>query len=163
MTQARFRSARTLNLAHLNCYILSREKTTILYLKLSKKTFFEQALFAKYFQNDKSQFSQCTVELIYTTFRKLFVLVFVTPNYPVSWQLLIYSIQCQWRMQFWSRHFTETARQDCMGFGNIAWLTEIFNGLDGVRLDLLPVAGQNAELLFLPQLANQPISTVKEG
>ena len=94
MTQARFRSARTLNLAHLNCYILNREKTTILYLKLSKKTFFEQALFAKYFQNDKSQFSQCTVELIYTTSGKLFVLVFVTPNYPVSWQLLIYSIQC---------------------------------------------------------------------
>ena len=30
-----------------------------------------KALFAKYFQMDKSQFSQCTVQLIYTMFDKL--------------------------------------------------------------------------------------------
>ena len=39
------------------------------------------ASFANYFQKDKIQFSQCTVQLIYTTFDKLFILVFVT-NYP---------------------------------------------------------------------------------
>ena len=32
------------------------------------------ALFAKYFQKDKSAFSQCTIQLIYTTFDKLFIL-----------------------------------------------------------------------------------------
>ena len=47
-----------------------------------------KALFAKYIQKDKSQFSQCTVQLIYTMFDKLFILVFVT-NYPISWQLLM--------------------------------------------------------------------------
>ena len=47
-----------------------------------------KALFAKYIQMDKSQFSQCTVQLIYTMFDKLFILVFVT-NYPISWQLLM--------------------------------------------------------------------------
>ena len=47
-----------------------------------------KALFAKYFQKDKSQFSLCTVQVIYATFDKLFILVFVT-NYPVSWQLLM--------------------------------------------------------------------------
>ena len=47
-----------------------------------------KAFFAKYFQKDKDQFSQCTVQLIYTTFDKLFILVFVT-NYPISWQLLM--------------------------------------------------------------------------
>ena len=47
-----------------------------------------KALFAKYIQKDKSQFSQCTVQLIYTMFDKLFTLVFVT-NYPISWQLLM--------------------------------------------------------------------------
>ena len=47
-----------------------------------------KAFFAKYFQKDKYQFSQCTVQLIYTTFDKLFILVFVT-NYPISWQLLM--------------------------------------------------------------------------
>ena len=45
-----------------------------------------KALFAKYFQKDKSQSSQWTVQLIYT-FDKLF-LFFVT-NYPISWQLLM--------------------------------------------------------------------------
>ena len=50
-----------------------------------------KALFAKYIQKDKSQFSQCTVQLIYTMFDKLFILVFVT-NYPISWQLLMDSI-----------------------------------------------------------------------
>ena len=29
-------------------------------------------------------------------------------------------------MQFLSGHFMETAGQDCMGFGNIAWLAEGF-------------------------------------
>ena len=38
-----------------------------------------KALFAKYFQKDKSQLSM---------FDKLFILVFVT-NYPISWQLLM--------------------------------------------------------------------------
>ena len=47
-----------------------------------------KALFAKYIQKDKSQFSQRTVQLIYTMFDKLFILVFVT-NYPISWQLLM--------------------------------------------------------------------------
>ena len=47
-----------------------------------------KALFAKYIQKDKRQFSQCTVQLIYTMFDKLFILVFVT-NYPISWQLLM--------------------------------------------------------------------------
>ena len=47
-----------------------------------------KALFAKYFQKDKSQFSWCTVQLTYTTFDKLFILVFVI-NYPISWQLLM--------------------------------------------------------------------------
>ena len=47
-----------------------------------------KALLAKYIQKDKSQFSQCTVQLIYTMFDKLFILVFVT-NYPISWQLLM--------------------------------------------------------------------------
>ena len=46
------------------------------------------ASFANYFQKDKIQFSQCTVQLIYTTFDKLFILVFVT-NYPISCQLLM--------------------------------------------------------------------------
>ena len=47
-----------------------------------------KALLAKYFQKDKSQFSQCSVQLIYTMFDNLFILVFVT-YYPISWQLLI--------------------------------------------------------------------------
>ena len=49
-----------------------------------------KALFAKYFQKVKRQFTQCTAQLIqaYTTFDKLFILVFVT-NYPISWQLLM--------------------------------------------------------------------------
>ena len=47
-----------------------------------------KALFATYFHKDKSQFSQCTVQLIYTMFDKLFILIFVT-NYPISWQLLM--------------------------------------------------------------------------
>ena len=47
-----------------------------------------KALFPNYFQKDKSQFSQCTLQLIYTTFDKLFRLVFVI-NYPTSWQLLM--------------------------------------------------------------------------
>ena len=47
-----------------------------------------KAFFAKYFQKDKYQFSQCTVQLICTTFDKLFILVFVT-NYPITWQLLM--------------------------------------------------------------------------
>ena len=47
-----------------------------------------KALFAKYIQKDKSQFSQCTVQLTYTMFDKLFILDFVT-NYPISWQLLM--------------------------------------------------------------------------
>ena len=38
-----------------------------------------KALFAKYFQKDKSQFS---------TFDKLLILVFIA-NYPISWQLLM--------------------------------------------------------------------------
>ena len=46
------------------------------------------ASFANYFQKGKIQFSQCTVQLIYTTFDKLFILVFVT-NYPISCQLLM--------------------------------------------------------------------------
>ena len=43
-----------------------------------------KGLFAKYIQKDKSQFSQCTVQLTYTMFDKLFILDFVT-NYPISW------------------------------------------------------------------------------
>ena len=38
-----------------------------------------KALFAKYFQKDKSQLS---------TFDKLLILVFIA-NYPISWQLLM--------------------------------------------------------------------------
>ena len=37
-------------------------------------------------------------------------------------------------MQSWSGDFTETAGQDCMGFGNIAWLAESFTFLDSVQL-----------------------------
>ena len=47
-----------------------------------------RASFANYFQKGKIQLSQCTVQLIYTTFDKLFILVFVT-NYPISLQLLM--------------------------------------------------------------------------
>ena len=49
-----------------------------------------KAVFAKYFQKDKSQFSQSTVQLIYIyiVFDKLFIFVLVT-NYPISWQLLM--------------------------------------------------------------------------
>ena len=47
-----------------------------------------KALFAKYFQKDKSHFSHYTVQVIYTMFDKLFSLVFVK-NYPVSWQLMM--------------------------------------------------------------------------
>ena len=42
-----------------------------------------KALFAKFFQEGKSQFSQCTVQIIYT-FDKLFILA-----YLISWQLLM--------------------------------------------------------------------------
>ena len=41
-----------------------------------------RALLAKYFRKDKSQFS---------TFDKLFILVFVT-NYPISWESLMDNI-----------------------------------------------------------------------
>ena len=44
-----------------------------------------------FLQKEKSQFSQCTVQLIYNTFDKLFILVFLT-NYPISWQLLMDTI-----------------------------------------------------------------------
>ena len=47
-----------------------------------------KASFAKYFQKDKSQFCQCTVQLIYTMFEELFILVFLI-SYPISWQLLM--------------------------------------------------------------------------
>ena len=47
-----------------------------------------KALFATYFQNNKSQFSQCTVQFIYTVLDKSLILVFDT-NYPISWQLLM--------------------------------------------------------------------------
>ena len=47
-----------------------------------------KALFARYFQKDGSHFSQCTVQLNYTTLDKLCFLVFVI-NYPISQQLLI--------------------------------------------------------------------------
>ena len=30
----------------------------------------------------------------------------------------------------------ETARQDCIGFGNVAWLTESFTCLSSVRLEV---------------------------
>ena len=42
-----------------------------------------KALLAKCFQKD--------FQLVYTTFDKLFILVFVT-NYPISWQLLMDTI-----------------------------------------------------------------------
>ena len=35
----------------------------------------------------------------------------------------------------------ETAIQDCMGFGNIEWLTESFTCLDSVILEVWLVAG----------------------
>ena len=38
-------------------------------------------------------------------------------------------------MQSWSQHFTETVRQDGMGFGNIAWLAESFTFLDSIQLE----------------------------
>ena len=44
-----------------------------------------KALFARYFQKDKSQ---CTVQLIYAFDNFIFFLVFVT-NYPLSLQLLM--------------------------------------------------------------------------
>ena len=47
-----------------------------------------KALFAKYFRKNRYQFSQCTVQLIYTTFDKLFILVLVA-SYPIFWQLLM--------------------------------------------------------------------------
>ena len=43
----------------------------------------------KYFQKDKSQFSQCTVQLIYTMFSNIFLFLFFVTNYPISWQLLM--------------------------------------------------------------------------
>ena len=95
-TQAGVLSTNTVNLAQLHCYILNREKikTSILCLKLSKtksknrsnfldkclilhclfKIMFgagAEPLFARYFQKDKSQFSQCAVQVIYTTCDKL--------------------------------------------------------------------------------------------
>ena len=47
-----------------------------------------KALFTKYFRKNRCQFSQCTVQLIYTTFDKLFILVLVA-SYPIFWQLLM--------------------------------------------------------------------------
>ena len=49
-----------------------------------------KAFFAQYFQKDQSQFSQCTVQLIYIMSSKFFLifLVFVT-KYPIFWQLLM--------------------------------------------------------------------------
>ena len=47
----------------------------------------KKASSANYFQ-DKIQFSQCTVQFIYTKPEKLFILVFVT-NYIIYWQLLM--------------------------------------------------------------------------
>ena len=47
-----------------------------------------KASFVNYFQKDKIQFFQCTVQLIYIKFDKLFILVFVA-NYPISRQLLM--------------------------------------------------------------------------
>ena len=43
--------------------------------------------------------------------------------------------------ELYTRHFTETAGQDSMGFGNIAWLDESFTCLDSVQLEFWPVAG----------------------
>ena len=51
-------------------------------------------------------------------------------------------------MQSWYRHFTETAGQDCMGFGNIAWLAENFTFLHSVQPKVWLVAGKSAELLI---------------
>ena len=42
-----------------------------------------KVLFARYFQKDKSQFSQCTVQLIYT-FDKLFFWGGFDTSYPIS-------------------------------------------------------------------------------
>ena len=39
-------------------------------------------------------------------------------------------------MQSWSRHFKDTAGQDCMGFDNTAWLAESFTCLDSVQLEV---------------------------
>ena len=39
-------------------------------------------------------------------------------------------------MQSWSQHFTQTARKDYMGFGNIAWLAESFTCLDSIQLEI---------------------------
>ena len=49
-----------------------------------------EAFFAQYFQKYQSQFSQCTVLLIYIMFSKFFFifLVFIT-KYPIFWQLLM--------------------------------------------------------------------------
>ena len=47
-----------------------------------------KALFTKYFRKNRYQFSQCTAQLIYTTFDKLFILVLVA-SYPIFWQLLM--------------------------------------------------------------------------
>ena len=34
----------------------------------------------------------------------------------------------------------KTKNQDCMGMGNIAWLTQSFTSLDSVQLEIWPVA-----------------------
>ena len=44
-------------------------------------------------------------------------------------------------MQSWSWRFPETARHDCMGFGNNEWLTESFNRLYSIQLELGTVDG----------------------
>ena len=44
-------------------------------------------------------------------------------------------------IQSWFQDFTETARQDCKGFGNIDWLTESFTCLDSIELEVWPIAG----------------------
>ena len=117
MTQAGFLTANIVNLGHFYCFMLNREKIkTMLCSKLSKiklkniSNFLSKCLiFTAYLrQRGKSCLEQTqehcllnisgmtkanfistlTVQLIYTLFDKLFILVFVT-NYPVSWQLLM--------------------------------------------------------------------------
>ena len=46
--------------------------------------------------------------------------------------------------------FMETARQDCIGFGNIKWLTEGFTCLDRIQLKVSLVVEENTKLLFQP-------------
>ena len=77
-----------------------------------------KALFARYFQKDKSQFSQYTVQLIYTTFDKLSFLVF---SYKLSNFLAIIDgyyicLSSDWRIQYNLARLNDLLSNICLVF-----------------------------------------------